>query len=330
MVREEDEGWEESTGWRLESRLKGRGGCKGQNDKYKNIRNTTMERSYSVDPSRIQVDSLEMAGKMLEKQMTKDNSFPSLLDLTGILPEAQSSTLSGLSERDYPSANSIPGGNDNVSHLALYDKVFIPPEVVEHFGHMQCNCTMGLFAEISRAWLTIDSDIYVWTYENGNLIQCEIDVLDHRATVTSNKQINTNKIYLFKCLCALFAHRNDVAFFDGLGESIISVGLVKPKSGVFNTFVRHLLVLTTLSEIIVLGVTFSSKSTARTWPRRQDTSTAERVVHVHGELSRATPYPVVTAEGSESDAAVAMVLRDGAGRRILRVVLTHGGTFLRI
>nr|CAD7267310.1 unnamed protein product [Timema shepardi] len=98
------------------------------------IRNTTMERSYSVDPSRIQVDSLEMAGKMLEKQMTKDNSFPSLLDLTGILPEAQSSTLSGLSERDYPSANSIPGGIDNVSHLALYDKVFIPPEVVEHFG----------------------------------------------------------------------------------------------------------------------------------------------------------------------------------------------------
>nr|CAD7455400.1 unnamed protein product [Timema tahoe] len=60
---------------------------------------------------------------------------------------------------------------------------------------------------------------------------------------------------------ALFDHRNDVAFFDGLGESIISVGLVKPKSGVFNTFVRHLLVLTTLSEIIVLGVTFSSKST---------------------------------------------------------------------
>nr|CAD7265287.1 unnamed protein product [Timema shepardi] len=51
----------------------------------------------------------------------------------------------------------------------------------------------------------------------------------------------------------------------------------------------------------------------------QDTSTAERVVHVHGELSRATPYPVVTAEGSESDAAVAMVLRDGAGRRILRL-----------
>jgi len=26
---------------------------------------------------------------------------------------------------------------------------------------------MGLFTEINRAWLTIDSDIYVWAYEHG-------------------------------------------------------------------------------------------------------------------------------------------------------------------
>lgn len=26
---------------------------------------------------------------------------------------------------------------------------------------MKCNCMMGLFPEIGRAWLTIDSDIYV-------------------------------------------------------------------------------------------------------------------------------------------------------------------------
>ena len=32
---------------------------------------------------------------------------------------------------------------------------------------MQCNCMMGLFPEISRAWLTIDSDIFVWNYEDG-------------------------------------------------------------------------------------------------------------------------------------------------------------------
>ena len=32
---------------------------------------------------------------------------------------------------------------------------------------MQCNCMMGLFPEIRRAWLTIDSDIFVWNYEDG-------------------------------------------------------------------------------------------------------------------------------------------------------------------
>ncbi len=37
---------------------------------------------------------------------------------------------------------------------------------VEQFGHVQCNCMIGLFPEIDRAWLTIDSDIYVWRFED--------------------------------------------------------------------------------------------------------------------------------------------------------------------
>lgn len=76
---------------------------------------------------------------------------------------------------------------------------------------------MGLFPDINRAWLTIDSDIYVWTYDQGA----------------------------------------DVAFYDGLNETIISVGLVKPKPGVFHTFIKYLLVLTTSIDIVVLGVTFT-------------------------------------------------------------------------
>lgn len=76
---------------------------------------------------------------------------------------------------------------------------------------------MGLFTEINRAWLTIDSDIYVWTYEQGT----------------------------------------DVAYFDGLNETIISVGLIEPKVGVFHSFIKYLLVLTTAVDIIVLGVTFT-------------------------------------------------------------------------
>ena len=46
-------------------------------------------------------------------------------------------------------------------------RVPLPPELVDQFSTMQCNCAMGLFTRISRAWLTIDSDIFVWNYEDG-------------------------------------------------------------------------------------------------------------------------------------------------------------------
>jgi nuclear pore complex protein Nup155 len=36
------------------------------------------------------------------------------------------------------------------------------------------------------------------------------------------------------------------------------VGLVKPKPGVFHAFIKHLLVLTTAIDVIVLGVTFTA------------------------------------------------------------------------
>lgn len=76
---------------------------------------------------------------------------------------------------------------------------------------------MGLFPEINRAWLTVDSDIYIWTYEENI----------------------------------------DLAYFDGINETILCVGLIKPKPGVFHAFIKYLLVLTTAVDIIVLGVTFT-------------------------------------------------------------------------
>lgn len=83
---------------------------------------------------------------------------------------------------------------------------------------------MGLFSEIGRAWLTIDSDIYVWTYEENA----------------------------------------DLAYFDGINETILSVGLVKPKPGVFHAFIKHLLVLATAVDIVVLGVTFTEGTVENT------------------------------------------------------------------
>lgn len=58
---------------------------------------------------------------------------------------------------------------------------------------LQCNSAQGLFPEISRAWFTIDSDIFLWDYVDGT----------------------------------------DVCVYEELDELIDSVALVHPKRGVF-------------------------------------------------------------------------------------------------
>ena len=121
-------------------------------------------------------------------------------------------TLSGLQEPDYPSME-----GSGLNQRSMMRKVPLPAELVEHFGHMQCNCLIGLFPEIERAWLTIDSDIYVWRFADGR----------------------------------------DLAYYDGLADTILSVGLVKPKKDIFRQQIKYLLCLTTPVEIVLLGVLFT-------------------------------------------------------------------------
>ena len=121
-------------------------------------------------------------------------------------------TLSGLQEPDYPSME-----GSGLNQRSLMRKVPLPAELVEHFGNMQCNCIIGLFPEVERAWLTIDSDIYVWRFADGR----------------------------------------DLAYYDGLADTILSVGLVQPKKDIFRQHIKHLLCLTTPVEIVLLGVTFT-------------------------------------------------------------------------
>lgn len=76
-------------------------------------------------------------------------------------------------------------------------------------------CRLGLFPEIGRAWLAVDSDLFVWRYETGD----------------------------------------DLAYFDGLSEAILAVGLVHPQPGVFQRQIHSLLCLATCTEIVILGAT---------------------------------------------------------------------------
>ncbi|XP_018403107.1 PREDICTED: nuclear pore complex protein Nup155 [Cyphomyrmex costatus] len=175
------------------------------------MRNMTLT---EMEPLKMHLDSLEMAGKMVDKHIIVDSNFPSLINLMRYNVQG-GPTVSGLDDHDYPNLNGASMTLTNINQMKIHSKIPLPSEVMEHFGHMQCHCMMGLFTEISKAWLTIDSDIYLWSYEN----------------------------------------ESDVAYFDGLNETIISVGLVKPKAGIFQSYVKYLLILTTTVEITILGVT---------------------------------------------------------------------------
>ncbi|XP_073400058.1 nuclear pore complex protein Nup155 isoform X1 [Dendrobates tinctorius] len=165
-------------------------------------------------------EALEGAGRVIERLLQEERAHPDLSDLLNV-PAHNCPTVSGMTEMDYPlqgpSLLSIP----SLPELSAIRRVPLPPELVEQFGRMQCNCMMGVFPEISRAWLTIDSDIFMWNYEEGG----------------------------------------DVAYFDGLSETILSVGLVKPKEGIFQPHIRYLLVLATPVDVVILGVSFSNLQT---------------------------------------------------------------------
>lgn len=68
--------------------------------------------------------------------------------------------------------------------------------------------------------MTIDTEIFFWNYETGG----------------------------------------DLAYYEGLAEVVLSVGLVIPKPGVFQPHIKFLLVVCTANEIVVLGMRFESEA----------------------------------------------------------------------
>ncbi|XP_056593188.1 nuclear pore complex protein Nup155 isoform X1 [Triplophysa dalaica] len=166
-------------------------------------------------PAAVLQEVLENSSRLIDKHLQEDRCFPDLSELLNV-PSHNMPSLSGMSDMDYPLQGSGLISVPSLPELSPVRRVPLPPELVEQFGHMQCNCMMGVFPEISRAWLTIDNDIFMWNYEDGS----------------------------------------DVAYFDGLSETILSVGLVKPKPGIFQPHIHFLLVLATPVDVVILGLSF--------------------------------------------------------------------------
>ncbi|KAI9555074.1 hypothetical protein GHT06_017589 [Daphnia sinensis] len=164
------------------------------------------------------LEGIHLAGRILEWQLKNDNQFPTLSDQIKI---GEAHGVSGLSDVDYPMLEVGPNGLPLLRQMGLVNRIPLPPELVEHFGHMQTYCKMGLFPLIQRAWLSIDKTNYLFYHYT----------------------------------------RGDLSYFDGLSEPIIAVELVQPKPGIFQPHIQYLLCLATTVEIVLLGVSFSGSST---------------------------------------------------------------------
>ncbi|KAK5149498.1 hypothetical protein LTR04_007040 [Oleoguttula sp. CCFEE 6159] len=92
----------------------------------------------------------------------------------------------------------------------------IPERIFDQYNEAQgLSTNMGLFAELNHAWFTIDNSLYLWDYTHPN---------------------------------------PDMIGFEEQPHAITSVKLVRPRAGVFVNTITHVLVVSTTSDIILIGV----------------------------------------------------------------------------
>lgn len=99
----------------------------------------------------------------------------------------------------------------------------IPDAVIEASSSAETYASQGLFPEIQRAWIVIDTRLYLWNYADAS--QDAFESYEHPERV------------------------------------ILSVGLVKPKAGVFIDTIKHVLVVCTSTSVSLLGLAFENAQT---------------------------------------------------------------------
>ncbi|UMM31334.1 hypothetical protein L5515_012851 [Caenorhabditis briggsae] len=147
-------------------------------------------------------DSAEAAANKVAlhvEQMLESSDFFDRLTQTGTTP------VSGLGEKFY-----VKGAPEFVSKR----KMPIPGELQMQMNNIHSEFSMGFFRQISRVWVVIDNNLYMWNYETND----------------------------------------DLAFFDSSDSAILKVALVDIKPGVFEDDIRYGLVVGTISDICLYPV----------------------------------------------------------------------------
>ena len=98
-----------------------------------------------------QLLQLEEVSQLIEKQLTHDEQYPDIWDL--ITCSCHSGNIV-----DYR----LESTQFEQSRI-----VVLPKPLLEQYDSVECKSFMGLFPEISRAWITFDNQIFLWNYADG-------------------------------------------------------------------------------------------------------------------------------------------------------------------
>lgn len=149
---------------------------------------------------------IERASRTINDTLTQEARFP----------ELESYITQGTSvEYDMPSNPAwLP-----FQKLKMHE---LPPRIIEQCNQSNINLSMGVFPELSHAWVVLDNCLYLWDYTLPN---------------------------------------PDLIGFEESVSPIVAVKLVTPKLGVFVKDIQNLIVVATHSEMLLLGVAAQTSST---------------------------------------------------------------------
>ncbi|TID28184.1 hypothetical protein CANINC_002617 [Pichia inconspicua] len=151
---------------------------------------------------------INLARQCIDAQIEKDNSVPTLYEILSM----------------YIVDNYNFNPNQKSNPFSRFEKInhFGIPNTLLGNNNDSLVTNMGILPEIQRAWMSVDSKLYIWNF-NASLTDQEFDVIDD---------------------------------FDG---TILTCALSKPKENVFVKSVTNLLIVATSKEMKILALEYDSK-----------------------------------------------------------------------
>ncbi|EJS44616.1 nup170p [Saccharomyces arboricola H-6] len=151
---------------------------------------------------------LDLAGKYIDHLQHKDGNTPIL--------DERSYYNSGV---DYNFSRE-KNGLGAFTPFERKDVFSIPEEILQEFSTSETRTDMGIFPELNRCWITIDSKLILWNIDNNNEYQV----------------------------------------IDDIKHTIRKVALVKPKPNTFVPTVKHLLLICTTMEVFMFAISLDKAS----------------------------------------------------------------------